>query len=208
MARCPSQTEDGSTQINSLYPDDGVPSVPRGNDWRSHYYAVLGAKPKLNPANEDDCPGTVPYGPLQGSCWTGSGPGAWANNGIIYPDSATPIRQITDGTSKTLIIGECSWDFGIGRVWAVGSLYDKWSSSNPTHAWAAYAARNIAVPINTSTSARGLGPPNDIAFGSLHAGGAHFALADGSSRFISENIDMATYKALASRSVGDMVGEY
>jgi hypothetical protein len=123
----------------------------------------------------------------------------------MYPESSTPIRQITDGTSKTLLIGESSWDFGIARVWAVGSLYEP---ANANHHWATYAARNVAVPINTSTSARFLGSPNDIAFGSLHTGGAHFALADGSSRFISENIEIATYKALASRSVGETIGEY
>lgn len=203
VARCPSQHDDGTTHIDSL--TDGAPNIPRGNDWRSHYYAVLGAKPKHDPANEDDCPGTLPYGPLKGPCWAGSGSGAWANNGIMYPESATSVRHVTDGTSKTLIIGESSWDFGIARVWAVGSLY---SPSNKSHHWATYAARNIAVPINTLTSARFMGSPNDISFGSLHPGGAHFALADGSSRYLSENIDLKTYKALASRAVGETIGNY
>src|SRR5690606_11269357 len=106
VARCPSQNDDGVTHVDSL--TDGEPNVLRGNDWRSHYYAILGAKPKHLPANEDDCPGTAPYGPLKGPCWTGTGPGGWANNGIMFPNSAISIRHVTDGTSKTLLIGECS----------------------------------------------------------------------------------------------------
>jgi hypothetical protein len=180
-------------------------------DYGSQYFAVMGAKPKLNPANEDECPGTAPYGPLRGNCWGGIGsgtPGAWAENGIIYPESKTTIANVTDGTSKTFLIGESSWDFGAARVWAVGSLYNPAANNTHPHAWATYGGRNVAVPINTFTSARGLAPANDIAYGSLHAGGAHFGLGDGSSRFISENIDMATYKALASRAVGETVSDY
>ena len=39
-----------------------------------------------------------------------------------------------------------------------------------------------------------------IGFRSYHSGGANFLLADGSVRFISENIDGPTYRALGSRA--------
>lgn len=208
MIRCPSKADGERTAMSTI---GGNEPTLDGVDYSSHYYAVLGAKPKLDPANEDDCPGTAPYGPLRGKCWGGIGsgtPGAWSENGIMYPDSKTSTKHITDGTSKTLLIGEASWDFGSARVWAVGSLYNPAANNTHPHAWATYGGRNVAVPINTFTSARGLAPANDIAFGSLHPGGAHFGLADGSSRFISENISMATYKALASRAAGETIGDY
>ena len=41
---------------------------------------------------------------------------------------------------------------------------------------------------------------NNQTFKSLHAGGALFAVADGSVRFVAETIDFAVYRALASRN--------
>lgn len=44
---------------------------------------------------------------------------------------------------------------------------------------------------------------NDLPMGSNHPGGCHFLLADGSVRFISENIDFPTYVVLSTRSSGE-----
>ena len=43
---------------------------------------------------------------------------------------------------------------------------------------------------------------------SLHPGGAHFLLCDGSARFINETIDHATYQALGDRRDGVPIGPY
>ena len=45
---------------------------------------------------------------------------------------------------------------------------------------------------------------NDVSFGSMHPGGCHFAIADGSTRFVSETIDIGVYKATASRAGGEV----
>jgi prepilin-type processing-associated H-X9-DG protein len=46
-------------------------------------------------------------------------------------------------------------------------------------------------------------------FWSYHPGGAQFLLGDGSARMISENIDLATIRALATIKGGEnIVGEY
>jgi prepilin-type processing-associated H-X9-DG protein len=42
----------------------------------------------------------------------------------------------------------------------------------------------------------------------MHSGGANFALGDGSVRFIQQSIDMAIYRALASRNGGEVIGNY
>jgi hypothetical protein len=44
-------------------------------------------------------------------------------------------------------------------------------------------------------------------FRSVHAGGAHFSLADGSTRFLSESIDYKTYQHLGCRNDGQVIGE-
>ena len=43
---------------------------------------------------------------------------------------------------------------------------------------------------------------------SAHAGGFHAALADGSVRFIGENIDLSTLKKLATRDDGQTLGGF
>jgi prepilin-type processing-associated H-X9-DG protein len=53
-------------------------------------------------------------------------------------------------------------------------------------------------------------PPGRIATtaGSYHPGGVMFALCDGSVRFASEMIDLATWRALGSRHGKEVVGPY
>ncbi len=45
-------------------------------------------------------------------------------------------------------------------------------------------------------------------FRSRHIGGVHMVLADGSTRFISDNIDYVTWQALGSRRDGNAVGDF
>jgi prepilin-type N-terminal cleavage/methylation domain-containing protein len=43
---------------------------------------------------------------------------------------------------------------------------------------------------------------------SAHEGGVHVCLCDGSARFVSENIHMGTWQALATRAGGEVLGEF
>ena len=43
---------------------------------------------------------------------------------------------------------------------------------------------------------------------SRHTGGVQILLADGSGRFVSENIDLATWQGLGSVRGGEILGEY
>jgi prepilin-type processing-associated H-X9-DG protein len=42
------------------------------------------------------------------------------------------------------------------------------------------------------------------AAGSFHPGGAHFLMGDGSVQFLSENMDMTTYRAISTRAGGEV----
>ncbi len=48
------------------------------------------------------------------------------------------------------------------------------------------------------------GPHRNSNFRSAHTGGGHFLMADGSVQFISENIDLALYRALSSTQGGEV----
>ena len=47
---------------------------------------------------------------------------------------------------------------------------------------------------------------NDSEIYSFHRGGAHFTLADGSTQFVSESINAASFVALLTRDAGDVTG--
>ena len=47
-----------------------------------------------------------------------------------------------------------------------------------------------------------------VSASSLHSGGVNVALADGSTRFVSTSIDLAIWRALGTRSLGDQTGDF
>lgn len=51
-------------------------------------------------------------------------------------------------------------------------------------------------------------PPNQGDFGSRHTQGAHFLMCDGAVRFIADNVDSNTFRALGTANGGDIVGDF
>ena len=117
-----------------------------------------------------------------------AGERAFYLSGILYAGSKTRVRDITDGVSNVFLLGESRYT---DAAWGASAKQDS----------CAYA-RNLAgtqEPINLFTI-RGL--HSTRGFSSYHVGGAHMAMADGSTRFVSENIDLASYRALGRREDG------
>ena len=159
-----------------------------------HYYGVSGAKgPRPAPLT----------GNFDQNGNTTTNHGGTATNGILYRQSKIGMRDITDGTTNTFIMGEISAEPAPGwsnsyRAWIQGS-------SNGNADVANYNCKNVARQLNrysgwTSGNANRLF--NDVTFSSQHVGGSQFLMADGSVRFVSENTDFATYQAAASRDDG------
>jgi prepilin-type N-terminal cleavage/methylation domain-containing protein len=137
-------------------------------------------------------------------------------SGVLYVDSSTKIRDVTDGTSNVLMVGEkclertharCNasgykQNCGAGIVFVVGAS-NQLSHDNRS---------NCAA---LGTVARGINWDSDQAcnnlwnakssFHSLHPGGAQFVLVDGSTHFIPETIDLTTLRRLGNRSDGNPV---
>lgn len=110
---------------------------------------------------------------------------------------AAAIREIPDGTSKTLALGECIGQFGYQQNFGTQSYA---LTSYPINWKTDWFVRNQA---SWPTKAK---PQwfDGAVFRSLHAGGgAHFVHCDASVRFISENIDHPTLMALSSRAGGE-----
>ncbi|MEW4564794.1 DUF1559 domain-containing protein [Bremerella sp. JC770] len=144
------------------------------------------------------------------------------DNGILYMNSETGMRDITDGTSNTLMVGESRWWFAVGKNTPYGT-YFMWSSATrnadaSSHVNVVAAAvdpvNNPLVDYNPSNGPytdhpAGIGAvvgTHTRAFGSWHPGGAQFLRGDASVQFVSETIDLGTYRQMATRNDGLPVG--
>lgn len=111
---------------------------------------------------------------------------------------AARFKDVTDGLSKTIAVGECIGAFCITQ----NLLSQSWATTaHPINHMNQSLADNLPTQGNPRWD-------ESIGFRSFHPGGAGFLFGDGSARFLSENIDGATYRSLGSRAGGDMPGEY
>ncbi len=175
-------------------------SGPSGNYFITSYYGNAGTRsyPRMNTTRP--------------SLWTYQG------NGMFYRNRAFNIAAITDGTSNTLLFGERHFFDPIfdaspvvddriadwGWVWFAGEGDVGLGTSAPI---------NYKLPANFATLGGGqqqlLFEDRINAYGSGHTGGANFALADGSVRFIRDSISPVTFASLGTKSGGEVVaGDY
>ncbi len=118
--------------------------------------------------------------------------------GAFPPNKAVRLRDISDGTSQTILVGELQ-----RLLPADGTVgYDR-SSSFSNDGWAVGGISTLFV---TAIAGEGtdIGQPGGInngffeSAGSEHPGGAHFGLADGSVSFINEDVDENVFAWMGS----------
>ncbi|MEQ8638976.1 DUF1559 domain-containing protein [Gimesia maris] len=147
--------------------------------------------------------------------------------GVLVPNRTVAIRDITDGTSNSIVVGEISStvlksgvhirvDAGNPSGWAAGTV----NVGTPplllgpggfTPAFPVFNLTTVRYPIGTKDG--GLpgihtdgGPNNPLI--SAHGGGTQCLLTDGSVRFLSENMNLETLKLLCTRNDGKVLGEF
>ncbi|MFN9718078.1 MAG: DUF1559 domain-containing protein [Planctomycetota bacterium] len=151
-----------------------------------------------------------------------------AMGGLGRGPGGTRMRDITDGTSNTMLIAE---DAGrpmqyirnvrglnprVGNI-AFGTPFtaDGWGWADINNGFSVDGGNTAGVQ-NTTTSSGAttivgncvINCTNDSEMYSFHTGGVQTVLADGSVRFISENISGATLVGLITLAGGEVVGEF
>ena len=196
------------------------------------------------PSDNESVPNSE-YGGISYPACTGSGLNSVENaaddgsvsnaDGMIFQRSGTKFRDVTDGTSNTVVFSEqllgdgvdaappgpdyrrrvvqlatatqttpsaCdptsapAWSGQRAAKWVNGHLadamYNHWYTPNSDVPDCHNGYHNFAI-----TSAR-----------SAHTGGVQAALVDGSVHFVSENIDAGIWRAIATRSGGEVVDDF
>ena len=173
---------------------------------RSHYLAVMGGK--------QTCPAEKPFQVI-GDCSTGG----LAINGIMNVFRETGFRRIKDGSSKTMLLGEVSWETGPVLPWYAGvaearEAVDDANGSGTRGGTGFVEPRNVHSGrnmINGLNQVALLGTPfaeettpanNDASFGSRHPGVTHFVYADNSVHSLSDEIEPEILILLANREDG------
>jgi prepilin-type processing-associated H-X9-DG protein len=142
------------------------------------------------------------------NCSTQGGQRVHFRNGVLYVNSQTSFRDMTDGSTNVFAIGETKYCLTpSGRS---DGYHVSWASSSELTQWS--IPYTMAAAMQQINSESGDGATRDTInvqsrlFGSFHQGGCHFAMGDGSVQFISENVDLATYRTLAVRGDGLPIG--
>jgi prepilin-type processing-associated H-X9-DG protein len=130
--------------------------------------------------------------------------------GTFGINSNVGLNQMTDGSSNVIVVGErysplevngeannTKW-FGPGT----------WVGAPNNHYHGPTMVMGEATnPINYNFNSQS-NRPQSTGFGSLHSGGCHFLLGDGSVRFLSQNMDIGTLRRLSRIADGAVAGDY
>ena len=195
---CPSDTHDGRMALNRANYSTGANG--RSNQWGVNNYKGCAG------ANWGWGSYQVRSGPLAGTPYgTVDANGLDRGNGIFHRGNNDPsprlrrMAGVTDGTSSTFMIGEAV------PAWCTHTWW--W--------WCNGATATTAVPLNVSAVCKDTGNrerdltdcrgdwPNNYSFMSRHPGGGNFALADASTRFIADSIEINLYRRLGCMVDGE-----
>jgi prepilin-type N-terminal cleavage/methylation domain-containing protein len=173
-------------------PEENVASLTGSNQYTTHYYGVCG------PANL-----TTVYAKRKNNKYRTIVSKVYGDiglQGLFSPLKsgqfrAKQLRDVVDGVSNTFAIGEISTfqtseniQIPQRTAWAMGAKYDASKRVEQL-----FTVKSITQPINSTSTKL-----NSVPFASNHAGGAHFALVDGSTQYIDQNVSLDILKIYSS----------
>jgi prepilin-type N-terminal cleavage/methylation domain-containing protein/prepilin-type processing-associated H-X9-DG protein len=132
------------------------------------------------------------------------------NNGVFYRNSRVGFRDISDGTTTTLMAGERSRNVA-DATW-VGAIPNAIACNSPGWRFQDCETANVLILAHTGPSPdeNWVDLPNNKLAGvddywSGHPGGCNFVFCDGSVRFVKETINAQVFSFLATRAGGELI---
>ncbi len=120
----------------------------------------------------------------------------------VYPQGRYRLKDISDGLSTTIFIGEKSVDAkhrGEPGGWADGCIY------NGNEPGTFMRLGGIGLPIQPNSNIGAPGPGSIPTFGSEHKATCNFLFGDGTTKGIADNVDETVLGQLCSRNDGTVI---
>ena len=231
--RCPTDIGDPTMQANY----DGALGfgISTVNYGRSNYVGVCGTDPNWINATSPYTPTTIPNTfATDGLASSASPVPGYAFGAMSYYTSATAInfqttnsvfveayggtfgngskrglRDMIDGSSNVIMVGE-RYSPGPDPVTGMLDILGDASwvgAEDATYHGQAMVLGEATNPINYNFNPKSV-RPQSTGFGSFHSGGCHFLLGDGSVRFLSQNLNINTFRQLSRIADGAITGEF
>ncbi len=122
-------------------------------------------------------------------------------DGMFGSVTGCRFKDVTDGTSKTLMVGEVTGDVKenySGFFWVGGAQADTRDGINGPFTLPGGSFQATSGGVSWGMRLSG--------FSSWHRGGCHFTFGDGSVHFVSENIASTVLAALTTRAKSESIG--
>lgn len=192
----PAPAQNSSAQLTRCAAYE-CPSDPnsRGENANTNYFGVQGG------GAVPDCTSTPPFDGR-----------VFFYNGLFYNNSHIGFRDVTDGSSNTMAVGETRYlQLKGGGSQSSGLFYGTWASSFWT---VGSQGTSSSMPVTLAAAmdainSVALNPERDWTvehqtrlFGSYHPSGCNFLLVDGHVRFLNDAVDLAVYRSLGIRNDG------
>jgi hypothetical protein len=168
------------------------PTTPREARARNDYAAIVG--PGGSGGFYTDQNGTrYPEGWFNGAAWSlgiliavpGNAPDSDDPDAINKPNKRIKIAKVTDGTTKSILLGECAGRDN-PKFYTNGQVLPHLFWGNGDHAFAHHGAIVNDTPVDELYSD--------------HVSGLNLGMADGSVRFLSDTTPKRIIDALATRA--------
>jgi prepilin-type N-terminal cleavage/methylation domain-containing protein/prepilin-type processing-associated H-X9-DG protein len=122
------------------------------------------------------------------------------NNGVFFLNSHVRMRDVTDGTTHTIFVGEKKID-AVDLGWMSGTRSTLRNTGTPIDQTSVVRAKGDSFVLEEG------GKTSDVTvggYGAYHPGGANFLFGDGRISFLSETIDQPTFEQLGHRADGKL----